>query len=132
VGKTAEIYAISSTAHKGLTEVLRALRIKVDTARSIEHEINASDDEIPLISLTENQIADAWEVKKDPETGHLVVTGDKIEKFARRTNFDNFEGVNRLRDIMKKMGITHELVRAGAVGDTVIEIAGKEFTYLEQ
>jgi GTP-binding protein len=132
VGKTAELYAISSTAHKGLTEVLRALRKKVETARSIEREINSSDDEIPVISLNDNQIADAWEVHKDTETGHLVVTGDKIEKFARRTNFDNFEGVNRLRDIMKKLGITHELVRAGAVGNTIIEIAGKEFPYLEQ
>lgn len=132
VGNSAEIYAISSTAHKGLTEVLRSLRKKVQTARSIEQEINASEDEIPLISLSENQIADAWEVKKDEETGRFLVTGDKIEKFARRTNFDNFEGVNRLRDIMKKLGITHELMRAGAVGDSMVEIAGKEFTLLEQ
>jgi len=33
---------------------------------------------------------------------------------------------------MKKMGITHELSRAGAQGDSVIEIAGSEFTLLEQ
>jgi GTP-binding protein len=112
--------------------VLRALRKKVEHARSIEREINSSDDEIPVISLTDNQIADAWEVKKDDETGHFVVTGDKVEKFARRTNFDNFEGINRLRDILKKLGVTHELARAGAVGDSVIEIAGKEFTLLEQ
>lgn len=132
VGKTAEIFAISSTAHKGLTEVLRALRRKVQAARSIEEEINDSDDQIPVISLTDSQIENAWEVKKDDETGRFVVVGDKIEKFARRTNFDNFEGVNRLRDIMKKMGITHELMRAGAVGDSIIEIAGVEFTLLEQ
>ena len=131
VGKTAEIYAVSSTAHKGLTEVLRALRKKVQTARSIEEEISESHDEIPVISLTDSQIEDAWEVKKDDE-GHFVVTGDKIEKFARRTNFDNFEGVNRLRDIMSKMGITHELMRAGATGESTIVIAGVDFTLLEQ
>jgi hypothetical protein len=33
---------------------------------------------------------------------------------------------------MKKLGITHELSRAGAMGDSVIEISGKEFTLLEQ
>jgi GTP-binding protein len=132
VGEATEIYAISAAAHKGLTEVLRALRAKVEYTRELEAEIKGSDDEIPVIGLTDNQIADAWTVEKDPETGHFVITGDKIEKFARRTNFDNFEGVNRLRDIMKKLGINHELSRSGAVGDSIIEIAGKEFPLLEQ
>lgn len=131
-GGAAEIFAISSSAHKGVTDVLRALRAKVELARSIEKEIAADDDEIPIITLNDSQIADAWTVKKDAETGHFVVSGDKIEKFARRTNFDNFEGVNRLRDIMKKLGVTHELTRAGAVGDSIVEIDGKEFTFLEQ
>lgn len=131
-GETAEVYAISSTAHKGLTEVLRALRVKVEQTRALEAELKESDDEIPVIGLSDNQIADAWTVEKDPENGHFVITGEKIEKFARRTNYDNFDGVNRLRDIMKKLGINHELSRAGAVGDSIIEIAGHEFTLLEQ
>ncbi len=132
-GEKAEIFALSSSAHRGITEVLRALRTKVDAVRSIEKEIDTYDDEdLPVISLSDAQISAAWTVKKDPDTGHLVVSGDKIEKFARRTNFDNFEGVNRLRDIMKKLGITHELSRAGAVGDSIVEIAGHEFTFLEQ
>ena len=60
------------------------------------------------------------------------VAGDKIEKFARRTDFDNFEGLNRLRDIMKKLGISHELTRKGATGESVIRIHGRDFTLLEQ
>jgi len=40
-----------------------------------------------------------------------VVTGRKIEKFGARTDFENEAGIQRLRDIMKKMGIMHELVR---------------------
>lgn len=130
-GKDAEIFAISSSAHKGITDVLRSLRTKVEAIRSIEQDIEA-DDDVPVISLSDSQVAEAWTVEKDAETGHFVVTGDKIEKFARRTNFDNFEGVNRLRDIMKKLGVTYELTRAGAVGDSVIEISGKTFTLLEQ
>jgi len=131
-GKSAEIFAVSSPSHKGLKEVLRALRTKVEHVRAIEEEINATEDDIPVIGLTDNQIADAWTVEKDQETGHFIIKGDKIEKFARRTNFDNFEGVNRLRDIMKKLGINHELSRAGAVGDSIIEIGDTEFPLLEQ
>jgi GTP-binding protein len=131
-GKDAEVFAISSSAHKGIKEVLRALRVKVVAARAVEKEIDEIDDDTVVISLSDKQVADAWTVEKDEETGHFIVRGDKVEKFARRTNFDNYEGVNRLRDILKKLGVTHELSRAGAVGDSIVEIAGNEFTLLEQ
>jgi len=62
----------------------------------------------------------------------FIVTGHKIEKFARRTHFDSYEGLNRLRDIMKKMGITHALIRDGAEGDSIIRIGTQEFTLVEQ
>jgi GTP-binding protein len=131
-GKDAEVFAISSSAHKGIKEVLRALRVKVVAARAVEKEIDEIDDDTVVISLSDKQVADAWTVEKDEETGHFIVRGDKVEKFARRTNFDNYEGVNRLRDILKKLGVTHELSRAGAVGNSIVEIAGNEFTLLEQ
>ena len=135
IGEDTPIHVISSTAHRGLTEVLHELRTKVDAVRKDQREAvdELSDDaDVPTISLSGAQIAEAWHVEKDDETGRFIVSGEKIEKFAHRTNFDNFEGVNRLRDIMKKMGIMHELSRAGAVGDSVIVIAGHEFTLLEQ
>jgi GTP-binding protein len=132
IDNKAEVFVISSSAHQGLTEVLRALYKKVDAVRSIEKEIEQDDDDIPTISLSASQIADSWTVEKDEETGHFVVKGDKVEKFARRTDFSNFEGVNRLRDILNKLGVNHELSRAGAVGDSIIEIDGHEFTLLEQ
>jgi len=131
-GESKEVFAISSSAHQGITEVLRTLRKKVQDARVLEDEIDESDDEIPVISLSGERVANAWTVEKDEETGEYIIRGDKIEKFARRTNFDNFEGVNRLRDIMKKLGITHELTRMGAVGDSIIRIGESEFTFVEQ
>jgi GTP-binding protein len=85
---------------------------------------------MPVIRLSGQQEAEAWFVDRDDE-GVFTVRGDKIEKFARRTNFDNYEGVNRLRDIMKKLGITHELTRMGATGESLIIIEGHEFTLLE-
>ena len=61
------------------------------------------------------------------------MTGKKIEKFARRTNFDQFEAVNRLRDIMKRLGISHELMRRGAEGDSYVVIGESQlFTLVEQ
>lgn len=127
----APIFAISSSAHKNTTEVLRALVEAVNAAKTqIPDEDVSEESEIPTISLSDKQLDEAWQVEKQGEI--YVVTGPKIEKFARRTDFENVHGVNRLRDIMRKMGIVHELVRQGAAGDSVVEIAGHEFTMLEQ
>lgn len=132
-GKT-PVFAISSVAHHGLTEVLRALRQKVIKSRKVIEIIEDESEEIETISLGPAKIAESWDVKRvSDENGiNFIVTGEKIEKFARRTDFSNFEGVNRLRDIMKKLGIAHELRRQGAEGDSIIKIGGNEFSFLEQ
>ena len=127
------LMTMSSTAHQGLKDVLRVLREKVITARAQEAAHAAEDEEVtnlPVISLSSEAQDAAWHVEKDGEV--YVVRGAKIEKFARRTNFDQYEGVNRLRDIMKKLGITHELTRAGALSDSTIRIGTAEFTLVEQ
>jgi GTP-binding protein len=78
-------------------------------------------------------LAEGWsaEVVETDDGVRYLIKGDKIEKFARRTDFSNFEGVNRLRDIMKKMGIMHELRRKGAEGNSIVGVAGHEFTLFE-
>ncbi len=134
--KGSQIFAISSTAHKGLKEVLRSLVAQVQLAKKQAEvvEENEAADGIPRITLSNETKKLAWQVKKQSEDGRdvYIVKGHKIEKFARRTNFDGYENVNRLRDIMKKMGITHELTRAGAVGDSIVRIGLAEFTLVEQ
>ena len=83
-----------------------------------------------MISLAQDQIDTAWSVEKIDNI--FVVTGNKIERFAARTDFSNPHGINRLRDIMKKLGIMHELQRQGAAGDSIVNISGHDFTMLEQ
>ena len=133
-GKT-PIFTISSVAHQGLTEVLRALRKKVIKSRQIVDLIDDNSDEIQTISLGQAKNAEIWAVEKveneDDGSLYFIVTGEKIEKFARRTDYNNFEGLNRLRDIMKKLGIAHELRRQGAENDSIIRIGDNTFTFLE-
>lgn len=134
VAPEAQIFAISSTAHQGLAEVLRALRAKVAEVHEAT-PIEVVDEDTVVISLSGEAKSQAWSIKKSGEGDELIfdVVGDKIEKFARRTNFEGgYENINRLRDIMKKMGITHALIREGATGESMIRIAGNTFTLLEQ
>lgn len=130
------VFAISSTAHKGLNDVLRALRLEAEKVRKNAEVANdeADDEGLVTISLDSEKISKAWTVEKieDDDRVYFRITGEKIEKFARRTNFGNYDGVNRLRDILKKLGIAHELRRAGAEGDSILQIGDDEFTFLEQ
>ncbi len=156
----AKVFAISSTAHQGITAVLRELKktIKLSSEKNksasagsrhdspssrvsranprrnsgppAEAAFISTPDDIPVIKLSDKQLKDVWKVEKIDDK--FVVTGEKIEKFARRTDLENFASVNRLRDILKKMGIRAELTNQGAEPESIIEIAGKEFTLVEQ
>ncbi len=181
VNPDARVFAISSSAHQGLTELLRELYSEVskpahlgarpagpstevaDPSSSRKNEpvrssltssgrlpraagatprlaslrtpfderaLDTSETEIPTISLSKDALKTTWKVTKS-EDDKFVVTGEKIEKFARRTDLNNYASVNRLRDILKKMGIRAELTSQGAKPDSIVSIAGKEFTLVE-
>ena len=136
VNPDAEVLAISSQSGAGVKELLRrllalkraALTATPATARPAR-DLAAASDALPVIQLGPDQLSRAWKV--EPQGDKFVVTGAKIEKFARRTDLNNYASVNRLRDIMKKMGIRAELTARGATPESIISIAGKEFTLVE-
>jgi len=155
----AKIYTISAQAHQGLDELLRVLLESIQSGDSAatstsdvrggaqvttEHErrdpatagvANASagtdvrNPTIPTITLSSNALSDTWQITE--QDGKFIITGEKIEKFARRTDYDNYASLNRLRDIMKKLGIRAELTSKGAKPDSIISIAGHEFPLVE-
>ena len=134
VAGDSQIFAISSSAHRGLKEVLRALRKQVEDFRNSQSEIDTNEEEnedIAVISLSQDEINKAWSVEFNEEENIFEVYGEKIEKFARRTNFMNVHGVNRLRDILRKMGIEHELRRMGAENSSIISIADNQFELVD-
>lgn len=131
VPKGVSIHAISSVAHAGTTDLLRELVRLVDATRTAAREQEAEDDDaLPVIQLSSDEVEAAWSIERDGTT--YVVTGAKIEKFARRTDATSYHALNRLRDIMRKTGITHELIRQGAKSTSDIRIGALNFTLVEQ
>lgn len=151
VNPSAYIYSISAVSKKGVEELLRALwqDIKIAKEKKQEQENTTADiileDDtntkhqitkdgvkgVPVISLSSHELKNTWTVTRGDD-GVFHVTGEKIEKFARRTDMGNYASVNRLRDILKKLGIRAELTNQGATQDSIIEISGKTFTLVEQ
>lgn len=133
VAPNSQIFVISSVAHQGLKELLRALKIEVDNYRlqSKKEEENNDEADLPIITLSQAEVENSWYVDYLEEEGVYIVKGKKIEKFARRTNFNNIHGVNRLRDIMRKMGIEQEIRRMGGVNESIIEIENNRFELVD-
>lgn len=122
------LFAISAQAHKGLQDALYAVKDVLLTARQAQLDAleEAPESALPVLRMTNDDRA--WHVQKD-EHGY-VVYGTKIERFAVRTDLQSPDSIGRLRDIMKKMGIMHELIRQGVEPGDRISIGGKsEFSY---
>ncbi|HSX34758.1 MAG TPA: GTPase ObgE [Candidatus Saccharimonadales bacterium] len=126
--KGTPLAAISAATKQGVPELLRMVRGLVESERARERAIEAAiaAPSVPVLTLEDE--GDAWEVIKEEDV--YVVRGPKIERFAGRTDFNNPSGVERLRDIMQRQGIMHELVRQGIAAGDSIRIANKgEFPY---
>ncbi|PID31900.1 GTP1/OBG sub domain protein [Candidatus Saccharibacteria bacterium] len=111
------LLAISSHSKQGIQRLLYQLQAMVADARQQAVPV---EETLPVLRMAEQ--APSWHVIRQDD--QFVVSGHKIEKFAVRTDFDNPQSVQRLRDIMKKMGIMREFVRQGINPDDVIRIKG--------
>ena len=119
-----QLFAISSQAHENLQPLLYAVRAVVDAERKRQAAEMPEEKLVPVLRLKDQS---SWRVSHEGEV--FTVSGSKIERFAVRTDFDNEEAVRRLRAIMRKQGIIHELKRQGARSGNTIRIAGGSFEY---
>lgn len=122
--KQTKILAISSQSKQGVKELLYALQNIVQTQHKKATE--KTKHELPVITLKDDP---HWVIEKHDE--FWLVSGQKIERFARRTDFNDEHGVQRFRDIMRKMGIMRELQRKGMNPGELIRIGKQNLAEFE-
>ncbi len=124
------ILTVSAAAGTHLPELVYAVSQLVEAERQHQQALEsdmADDDGIPVLRLAASE-EQPWTVI--PVEGGFQVTGVKIERFAARTDFTNEEAVQRFRDIMRKTGITHALLRQGIEPGQMIFIGERcQLTY---
>lgn len=121
--KSADIYQISAVASIGIAALLRATVKKLDTLQSAALSPQPSD-EVPVITLDDSK---NWKVEKVDDV--FVVTGADIEGFAKRTNFGQYQAVQRLRNILERKGVLREVEKLGGSAGSTIEIAGHKLPW---
>ncbi len=125
VPRDTPLFAISTQAGTGLQQLLYTVKSTVHDARARAAEVVSAPEAVPVHALGGG---DTWKVEKQDED--YLVSGEAIEHFVVRTDFHNAEAVQRLRDIMQRQGIMHELVRRGIQpGQTIQFPTGQTLEY---
>ena len=117
-----QVYAISAQSGAGLKQLLFKVKNMVLEARAKTPAEIEESKSLPVIKLDASE--DDWQVVKNKQV--FIVTGEKIERFARRTDFTNEHAVQRLRDIMRREGILHELRRQDIEAGETIQIGNSQ------
>lgn len=118
------VYPISAVAHRGIDQLLRAALPLVRAAREAARE---RQEAVPVID--ELSFPDRWQVEQEAE-GVYRITGEQIEGFARRSDWQSNDALQRLRDILRKTGVARELARRGAEAGATIRIGDNELEWL--
>lgn len=122
VKKKTPILAVSAKDGSGLEQLLYRVKEMVLAERQrVSQDLSEGTQGLPVLKLERQEAA--WQLEKIDDG--YILTGPKIERFAARTDFNDFHGMQRLRDIMRKMGIMHELERQGAVDGAKIHIGSE-------
>lgn len=118
VSKNTPLFTISAKSGEGVSELLRKANESVKQARSKASRKLPRTIKLPILRLKTTDRA--WQIKKRGKK--FVVSGASIERFASRTDFENDASVERLRDIMRKIGVMHELERKKINAGDVIQV----------
>jgi len=117
--KVLKISAVSGCGIEKLLKEVFKINEKVEKKYNANKEIESEKDlqnneNIPNLTQEDRTIA------KRIENGKFLITGERIEGFAKRTQWENEGAYNRFRNILKRIGIEKKLKKLGIKdGDSV-------------
>lgn len=129
-GEERRIFPISAVTRQGVQELLYAAADLLDTIPAAPMVEQLADLAERKIYRMEKDDDENFTIRRENDT--FVVEGAAIERLARRTDFNRYDGAVRFGNIMRKMGIDNELRKRGAVDGQIIRIGELEFEFVEK
>ena len=110
--KLKKLYLISAVTGEGVKELFN------DVFETVSKLPIPKIEETEKVFTFEDIDPRFFEIKKI-KSGFRIYC-KKIDEIADRTNFDNWEAVERLKDVMKKLGIAKAMEKEGLVGGSLV------------
>ncbi|MBY7143264.1 GTPase ObgE [Virgibacillus sp. NKC19-3] len=127
VGEDFPIYKISALTKNGLSEILFAIADKLDTIPKAPIEVEDTEEKVVYRYQKEEA---PFKISRDPD-GAYVLSGDKIEKLFKMTDFNRDEAVQRFSRQIRGMGVDEELRKRGAKDGDTVRLLEFEFEFTE-
>ncbi|MBB6451909.1 GTP-binding protein [Salirhabdus euzebyi] len=121
------IYPISAFTREGLKDLLFAiadLLDKIPKNQFVEEEVEER------VVYRHTQQEEPFKVTRDPD-GAYVISGDKIERLFKMTDFTRDESVRRFARQMRGFGVDEALRERGAKDGDTVRLLDYEFEFVE-
>ncbi|MDC3423880.1 GTPase ObgE [Aquibacillus sp. 3ASR75-11] len=122
------IFPISAFTKDGLKPLLFAISDLLDSIPKETTSIEDSEQKHVMYRFVGEE--DAFTVTRESD-GSFVLSGDKIEKLFKMTDFNHDESVRRFSRQLRGMGVDDELRKRGAKDGDTVRLLEYEFEFVE-
>jgi GTPase len=124
------IFPISALSRKGLRELLFAIADKIEQTPEFPLEHEEEDTGVNRVLYKHEADPEAFYITRDPD-GSFVISGEKVEKLFKMTNFQTEESVRRFSRQLRGLGVDDALRQKGAKDGDTVKLLDFEFEFVE-
>lgn len=123
IDETIKVFPISTVTQEGVQNLLYEISNQLDEIPKV-----AELEEIVTIELVPEE--EAFIITRDDD-GAYVLTGPKVERLFKMTEFTSDEGVQRFARQLRHMGVDKALRERGAIDGDIVRLLDFEFEFVE-
>ncbi|OIK16985.1 GTPase ObgE [Bacillus sp. MUM 116] len=124
------IFPISALTKKGLRDLLFAIADKIEETPEFPLEHEEEDTGVHRVLYKHEKDPDNFKITREPD-GSFVVTGEKVEKLFKMTDFSRDESVRRFARQLRGLGVDDALRQRGAKDGDIVKLLEFEFEFIE-
>lgn len=124
------IFPISAITRKGLRDLLFAIADKLEETPEFPLDHEEEDTGVHRVLYKHEADPEAFYITREPD-GSFVVTGEKLEKLFKMTNFQTEESVRRFSRQLRGLGVDDALRKKGAKDGDIVKLFDFEFEFIE-
>ncbi|MCM3568412.1 GTPase ObgE [Neobacillus mesonae] len=124
------VMAISAITRKGLRELLFTVADKLEETPEFPLEHEEEEAGINRVLYKHEASPDPFVITREPD-GSFVLSGEKLEKLFKMTDFSHDESVRRFSRQLRGMGVDDALRQRGAKNGDIVKLLEFEFEFIE-
>lgn len=124
------IFPISAATRQGIRELLYAVADTLEKTPEFPLHTDEENDTINRVVYKYEKEKEDFIITRDPD-GAFVLSGEKIEKLFKMTDFTHDESVRRFARQLRGMGVDEALRKRGAQDGDTVRLLDFEFEFIE-